>query len=253
MSLVWGTKWAPHTSKFLPAEEDLLSHVAELLCTPAGTSQGSAYLQSSCKSPQNAKKLCGAALWLLWNDSFASWTCKSQVSMCLAATQPNQISGVSHSTSRLGYSKLLSCVIQWEICHCWAGTELLSLSCKCIQVSTVPPGLLYLLAVWKEQFLTPNSTRSDMQKSTGALALTSSAESISRVFHQLELGKEIPALVWWCFKMGRMLPLEVLISAACTEAARGMHTLLKAEASRNSQKFSKPGGWSGEERKGWGF
>lgn len=39
----------------------------------------------------------------------------------------------------------------------------------------------------------------------------------------------------WCFKMGRMLPLEVLVSAACTEAAWGTHALpLLAEVTRNS-------------------
>lgn len=45
----------------------------------------------------------------------------------------------------------------------------------------------YLLAIWKEQFLTPSSTHCDMQKSTRALALTGSGESISGVFRQLKL------------------------------------------------------------------
>lgn len=40
-----------------------------------------------------------------------------------------------------------------------------------------------------------------------------------------------------CFKMGQMLPLEVLDSAVHTEAALATHALLLAAVTRNSQKF----------------
>lgn len=44
--------WCSHPNKFLPAEKKLLSHVAELLCPPAGTSQGPCYLHPAADHPQ---------------------------------------------------------------------------------------------------------------------------------------------------------------------------------------------------------
>lgn len=104
----------------------------------------------------------------------------------------------------------------------------LSLACKCTQVSAIPPGLLSLLAVWKEQFLTPSSARSDMQKSTRALALTSWGESISGVFHQLKLWERF--LPWWGWVL-RWGECSLWRCSALQRAWRlpGAWTLLQAE------------------------
>lgn len=122
--LVWGTKWAPHPNKFLPAEQELLSHLAELLCPPVPL-RVLLICNPPAAHPKMPRNYVEQLLCLACRDSFASWTCKSSQVCDSAATQHRQISGVSLRTSGLGYcSKLHSCVIQWEICQWWAGTEL---------------------------------------------------------------------------------------------------------------------------------
>lgn len=144
VSLVWGTERAPHRASSCQLRGNSFhtwQNCSALLLVPLRVLVTCNPAAGHPKMPRNyVEQLCascgGIPLPLGPADLLKSG-CAS------APTQHNRISGVSHSASGLSYcSKLPSCVIQWEICHWGAGTGLLPLSCKCIQVSTVPPGLL---------------------------------------------------------------------------------------------------------------
>lgn len=225
---VWGTKWAPHQT--IPASWGGTAFTSgRAALSPCWYLSGS---WSSAIHLQLTPK-CQEIMWSSSVPRVEGFLCLLDLqifsSLCFSSysTQANLRCFTLHLRTRLLLKTPFMCYTVRNLSVVSRGWAL-SLTCKCTQVSTVPPGLLSLLAVWKEQFLTPNSARSDMPKLTRALALTSWGESISRVFHQLKLWEEIPALVRMDFKMGRMLPLEVLISAACAEAA-GACTLLQAE------------------------
>lgn len=237
VSLVWGTERAPHRASSCQLRGNSFhtwQNCSALLLVPLRVLVICNPAAGHPKMPRNyVEQLyasCGGIPLPLGPADLLKSGCAS------APTQHNRISGVSHSASGLSYcSKLPSCVIQWEICHWRAGTGLLPLSCKCIQVSTVPPGLLLPSgnmerAISHPQFYTLWHAKVNQSIGTYRLwwehfrcfppAKTVSGDCCPCVEGVLRRGE---CSLWRCSRLQR------------AQRQPGARTLLQAAARRNSQ------------------